>query len=134
MAIQLSSDANEAARNAAADAVAALCDGGTIEIRTGSPPASADDADSGTLLAVLTLNATAFGAASLGEILANSITSDSSANATGTAGHFRVKDSSSNVVFQGTAGEAADSPDLTLNNKSIVAAGTVAATSMALTF
>lgn len=97
-----------AARNAAADAVVDLVDAGAgagvIEIRTGAAPATANDADSGTLLATLTFSDPAFGAASSGVATASSITQDSSADATGTAGHFRVKDSNGNVVFQGSVG------------------------------
>ena len=66
------------------------------------------------------------GAAAAGVAASNAITSDTNADASGDAGHFRVKDSNANVIFQGTAGEAADSPDLEFDNKSIVAGGTVA--------
>ena len=59
-----------AARNAACDAVVDLLDAGagagTIKIYTGSQPASANDAASGTLLATITLSDPAFGAASTG--------------------------------------------------------------------
>ena len=126
-----------AARNAAADGIVDLVDAGagpgTVEIRTGAPPASANDADSGTLLATLTMSDPAFGAATGGVATAGLINSDTNAAATGDAGHFRVKDSDGNVVFQGTAGEAADTPNMTFDNKSIVAGGTVAITSMTLT-
>ena len=47
-----------ASRNAAVDAVLALAAGGSIEIRTGSQPASASDAATGTLLATFTLDGT----------------------------------------------------------------------------
>jgi hypothetical protein len=126
-----------AARDAACDAIVDLVDGGagagTIEIRTGAPPATPATADSGTLLGTLTLSDPAFGAASTGTATANSITSDSTADASGDAGHFRVKDSSGNVIMQGTAGEAADSADLTFDEKSIVAGGVIAITSFTVT-
>ena len=121
-----------AARNAAANAVVDLIDAGsgagTIGIRTGAPPANVSDADSGTLLGTLTCSDPAFGAASSGTATASSITSDTNADASGTAGHFRVYDSDDNCIAQGTAGEAADSPDLELDNKTIVAGGTIAIT------
>lgn len=126
-----------AARNAAADAVVDLVDGGsgagTMKIYTGSPPATPATAASGTLLATLTMSDPAFGAASGGVATASSITSDASADATGDAGYFRVLDSDSNVIFQGTAGESADSPDLTFDDKSIVSGGTVAVSSFTYT-
>lgn len=51
-----------AGRNASVDAVNTLLNGGTLEIRTGSPGA-VDSAPTGTVLATLTINATAFASA-----------------------------------------------------------------------
>lgn len=125
------------ARNAAADAIVDLIDGGagagTCGIRTGAPPSTPATADSGTLLGTCTFSDPAFGAASSGTATASSITDDSSADASGDAGHFRVYDSNSNCIFQGTAGEAADSTDMTFDNKSIVSGGTIAITSFTVT-
>jgi hypothetical protein len=121
-----------AARNAAANAIGALCNGGTIQIRTGAPPANVSDADSGTLLGAPGFGGTAFGSAANGTAAANAISSATAA-ASGDAGHFRAKDGSSNTVFQGTAGNAADSADMTFDNKSIVAGGTIAISSLTLT-
>jgi hypothetical protein len=122
-----------AARNAACDAIVDLIDAGagagTLTIRTGAPPTNVSDADSGTLLATLTFSDPAFGASASGTATASAITSDTNADASGDAGHFRVKDSNGNTIFQGTAGEAADTPDLTFDEKSIVAGGTVACSS-----
>lgn len=65
-----------AARNAGVDAILASCalNGGTIELRDGTKPAGPHIADTGTVGAILTLNATAFGAASAGIATANAIT------------------------------------------------------------
>ena len=126
-----------AARNAACDGIVDLVDAGasagTCAIRTGAPPTGPGDADSGTLLATLTFGDPSFGAAASGTATANAITSDTSADASGDAGHFRVKDSDGNVIFQGTAGEAADTPDMEFDEKSIVAGGTVAISSFTVT-
>lgn len=126
-----------AARNAAVDAVMDLVDGGaaagTIEVRTGAPPANVGDADSGTLLATLTFSDPAFAAASGGSAAADTITGAVAA-ASGDAGHFRVKDSNGAVIWQGTAGEAADTPDMTFDEKSFVAGGTVNITAMSFSF
>jgi hypothetical protein len=126
-----------AARNAACNAIVDLIDAGagagTLEIRTGSPPATPATADSGTLLGTLTFSDPAFGNAATGVATASAITSDSSADASGDAGHFRVKDSDGNVIMQGTAGEAADTPDMTFDDKSIVAGGVIACTSFTVT-
>jgi len=125
------------ARNAACDAIVDLIDDGTgagyVAIRTGAPPTNVGDADSGTLLATCPMSATAFGAAAAGVATADTITSDSDADASGDAGHFRVKDGDDTTIFQGTAGEAGDSPDMTFDDKSIVAGGTVAIDSMTVT-
>ena len=126
-----------AARSAACDAIVDLCDGGSgaayVEIRTGSAPATPATADSGTLLATLTMSDPAFGSASSGVATASAITSDTSADASGDAGHFRVKDSNNAVIFQGTCGESADTPNMVFDEKSIVAGGTVAITAMTMT-
>lgn len=125
------------ARNAACDGIVDRLDDGagaaTLAIRTGAPPTNVADADTGTLLATLTFSDPAFGAAATGVATASAITSDTTADASGDAGHFRAKDSNGNTIFQGTAGEAADTPDMTFDEKSIVAGGTVACTSMTLT-
>lgn len=126
-----------AARNGACNGIVDLLDAGagaaTLSIRTGAPPANVADADSGTLLATLTFSDPAFGNAATGVATASSITSDTNADNTGDAGHFRAKDSDANTVFQGTAGEAADTPDMVFDEKSIVAGGTVACTAMTVT-
>lgn len=129
-----------ASRNAACDAIVDLIDGGTgagtCAIRTGAPPTNVGDASSGTLLGTLTFSGTAFGAASTGTATAASITSDTDADASGDAGHFRVyagAAADTAALFQGTAGEAADSTDMTFDNKTIVAGGTIAISSFTLT-
>lgn len=121
------------ARNAAASAVGALLNGGTVEIRTGSQPATPGTAATGTLLGTLTLSATAFGAASTGTITANTITGDTSADASGTAGWFRGIDSSSTAVIDGSITASGGGGDMTLDSTSIVAGGTISMTSWTLT-
>ena len=101
-----------AGRNASVDAVNTLLNGGTIEIRTGAPGAI-DSAPIGTVLATLSINATAFGAASVGSATANAIV-DVTAAAAGTAGHYVAKDSGGNAERNGTAGTSGT--DMILNN------------------
>ncbi len=75
-----------ASRNLALNAAFDILNSGKLRIYDGSQPATADTAlGAQVLLADLTLNATAFAAASSGSKAANSITQDSSADATGTA-------------------------------------------------
>lgn len=117
-----------AARNAACNGVVDLLDAGsgagTIAIRTGSAPTNVGDADSGTLLGTLTFSDPAFGNSSTGVATASAITSDTNADNSGTAGHFRAKDSDANIVFDGTCGQG--SGDLNFDNNVIVAGGTIA--------
>lgn len=69
-----------------------MFDGGTarINVYTGSQPATADTAASGTLLGTLTPSSDMFGASSAGAITSNSITADSSADASGVPGYLRI--------------------------------------------
>ena len=91
-----------AGRNASIDAVNALLNGGTLEIRTGAAGAI-DSAPTGSVLATLTINATAFSAASAGSATFNSI-ADVTATGAGTAGHYVAKDSGGNAERNGTVG------------------------------
>jgi len=125
------------ARNAMADALGALPDGGAsagrIEIRTGAPPTNPGDANSGTLLATLPLSDPSFGAASSGVITANSITSDTAVDASGTAGHFRIFDSDDVCIGQGTVTATGGGGDMTFNTVSFVSGGTCAISSLTIT-
>ena len=128
-----------AARNAACNGIVDLIDGGTgagrLEIRTGDPPTNLSDASTGTLLATLTFSNPAFGDAALGSGIANAITPDTSADDSGDAGYFRAfagEAADTAAIFQGTAGNADDTPDMIFDNKSIVAGGTVACSSFVL--
>lgn len=124
-----------------ADAITTAVDAGTqaiLRIYSGTAPADADAALSGnTLLAELTFSTTSFGAATDanpgGRITANAITSDSSADATGTASFCRIltQTSSGVVCAQGTVGTS--SADLILNTVSITAGSTVAVSAMTIT-
>jgi hypothetical protein len=123
------------ARSAAADAVVDLIDAGasagTLLIRTGSAPTNTTDADSGTLLATLTFADPAFGAASNGVATANAITGDASIDATGTAGHFRIRDSDAECHMQGTVGTSG--ADINFNSVSFVSGGSADITSLTVT-
>ena len=103
----------------------------TIEIRSGTRPADADTAPSGTQLALLTFSDPSYPAASAGVLTASAITDDSSADATGTATWFRVEDSDGNAVMDGDVGTSGS--DLNLNSVAITAGGTVSITSFVIT-
>lgn len=129
MAFRLSTDT----RNRAADAVANdfnASGAARLYIYTGAQVTNVGDSETGTLLATLTFSGTAFGSASNGICTANPITSGT-AGASGTAGHFVIRDGSGNVIADGTCGQG--SGDLSLDNAAIVAAATVSISSMTLT-
>lgn len=108
-----------AARNAGVDAITALLDGGTLEIRTGSQPATPADADSGTLLAEIELESTAYGPAAGGEAQLAGAPLSADAVGSGTAGHFRLKDAQGNPVVDGSVSESGGGGDLILDNTDI---------------
>ena len=123
---------DDTARNAAADAVCALVNGGSLRIYDGTPPANAGTALSGnTLLAELTLGSPAFAAASGGVATANAITADASANATGTATFARLLTSGGVARVQMTVGTSG--AELNLSSTSIVSGGNVSVSSLTYT-
>jgi hypothetical protein len=124
-----------AARDAALNATTATLNGGTLRIYSGTAPTDADTALAGnTLLAELTLGATAFGAAASGVASANPITADTSADATGTPTFFRLFTSGGALVFQGTAGASGQELNLSgLSSGQILADGNVSVASLTIT-
>jgi hypothetical protein len=129
----------DATAQAACDAAAALCNGGTVNIYDGTQAADANTAvGAQVLLATLPLSATAFGASSCSgttpnrkaTATANTITDDSSADATGTATWFRVLDSSAGVVYDGSVDTSG--ADLNLATTSLTAGEAVSITSWTL--
>jgi hypothetical protein len=131
MAYRLSNDTRNKACDAIVDDIDSGTPPGTIAIRTGAQPTNVGDADTGTLLGTLTFSNPAFGnagAVTQGLATAASITSDTSADNSGTAGHFRIKDGSGSIHSDGTCG--AGSGDLSFDNNVIVAGGIIAISSM----
>ena len=128
---------SNAARSAATDGVVDLIDAGsgpgTVQIRTGAQPATVATTATGTLLGTLTLSDPAFGSASNGVATAGTVTGDSSADATGTAGWFRALDSNGVAVIDGSITATGGGGDMTLDNVSIIAGGTISITSWTVT-
>jgi hypothetical protein len=131
MAIQMS----VAVRNARLDAIEVTVGTAAIlEIRSGSAPADCATADSGTLLASMTLPSDWLAAASSGSKVKAGTWQDASANNAGTAGHYRIKDSGGTTChLQGTVTATGGGGDMTLDNTSIAAAQSVTITSFSLT-
>lgn len=113
---------------------------GVLEIRTGAPPGP-NAADSGTLLASITLPADAFSGPSTGVLTKAGTWQDASADATGTAGHFRIKQSgdtggasgATDERLEGTVTATGGGGDLTLDNTSIASGQAVTINSFTLT-
>jgi hypothetical protein len=119
-------------RNAELDAFSALFNAGTLKIYSGAQPATPETAASGILLATLTFGNPAFGAAAAGVITANAITSDSSADATNTAGWARAwKSDGTTALMDGDV--STSGAWINLNTTSIVAGAIVAITALTIT-
>lgn len=131
MAIQLSTTV----RNARLDTVeSTIGTSAILRIRTGAAPANCATADSGTVLAEMTLPSDWMAAASGGSKALSGTWQDASANAAGTAAHFRIYDSGGTTChIQGTVTATAGGGDMELNNTSIAIGQTVTITSFTLT-
>jgi hypothetical protein len=132
MAIQLS----VAARNARLDAIeTTVGTSAQVMLFSLSPPGSCSLSDTGTLLATFQLASDWASAASNGaKAFSNTPLQDTSADGTGTVGHFRLKNSAGTVVhMQGTCQTSGASADMTIDNPAIVSGQTVQITSWTLT-
>lgn len=117
-------------RNARLDAIETVVGTSAImKIRTGSPPASCATADSGSLLATLNLPSDWWDVAASGSKAKLGTWQDSSADGTGTAGHFRLYASDGTTChLQGTVTATGGGGDATIDNVSIVTAQVVTCT------
>lgn len=105
-----------------------------LKIRTGAQPADVATADSGTVLATLSLPSDWMAAASSGSKAKSGTWQDASADATGTAAHFRIYASDGTTAhMQGTVTATGGGGDLTLDNTSIASGQSVTITSFTLT-
>lgn len=116
MALQFS----VAVRNARLDAIET--ETGTsakIRIRTGAAPADCATADSGTVLAEIDAPSDWMAAAASGSKAKSGTWQDTSANATGTAAHFRIYDSAGTTChIQGTVTITSGGGDMEVDNTS----------------
>lgn len=129
MAFQFST----AARNAALDSIeTAIGVSPTLEIRSGTVPANCAAADSGTVLATMSLPSDWLAAASSGVKSLSGTWQDLSADTTGTAGHFRIK-ASATCHIQGTVTITGGGGDMTLDNTSIATGQQITITAFSIT-
>jgi hypothetical protein len=131
MSIQLS----VAVRNARLDAIeATIGTAAKLQIYSGSTPASCATAASGTKLLEDALASDWAAAASGGTKALNGTPIAGSALAGGTAGYFRIVDSTGTTChLQGTITASGGGGDMTIDNTSIAVGQTVNVTSFSLT-
>lgn len=128
MAVQLS----VAARNARLDSIeTTLGVSPNLEIRTGAQPANCAAADSGTVVATLNLPSDWASAAASGVKSMLGSWADASADATGTAAHFRLKTSGGTTHMQGSVGLSAT--DMIVDSVNFTAGQGFSITSWAMT-
>lgn len=112
-----------AVRNARLDAVESTTGVSAIlTIRTGAVPANCAAANSGTVLATVTLPSDWMAAASSGTKAKSGTWEDTAADNTGTAAHFRIHDSTGTTChLQGTVTATGGGGDMTVDNVSFAA-------------
>lgn len=120
MTIQLS----VAVRNARLDAIeTAIGTSAILKIRSGSVPATCATADAGTVLATVNCPSDYLAAASSGSKAKSGTWEDTSADASGTAAHFRLYASDGTTChLQGTVTVTGGGGDMTVDNVSFAAA------------
>jgi hypothetical protein len=114
------------------DDINTMFDAGNITIRTGTAP-GAGNAATGTVLATFTIGAAQWNAASSGARTITATITDSSADNTGTAGHFRLVSSTGTYVVEGDATATGGGGAMELITTSIVATQPVDLTAFTFT-
>jgi hypothetical protein len=131
MAIQLSTTV----RNARLDQIeTTIGTSAVLKLRTGAPPADVATADSGTVVATMTLPSDWMAAAASGAKSMTGTWQDTSADNAGTVGHFRIYASDGTTKhLQGTVTATGGGGDMTLDNNVLTAGQSVSITSFTLT-
>ena len=124
-----------AVRNARLDAVETTTGADAVlKIRTGARPANCAAADTGTVLATLTLPTDYMAAASGGTKAKTGTWQDTSADATGTAAHFRLYASDGTTCHaQGTVTATAGGGDMEVDNTSFASGQSFTVSTFTLT-
>ncbi len=105
-----------------------------LKLRTGAQPANAGAADSGTVVATMTLPSDWLAAASGGTKSILGTWQDTSADAAGTAAHFRIYDSGGSTChIQGSVTISGGGGDMTLDNNVLALGQQVTVTTFTLT-
>lgn len=123
------------ARNAFLDALETYTGtSAVLKIRTGAAPANCDAEDAGTVLSSMTLPSDWMESASNGSKVKSGTWEDASADASGTAEHWRLYQSDGTTcVAQGTITITGGGGDMTLVNTNIATGQPITITSFTLT-
>lgn len=122
-------------RNAMLDSIeTAIGVSAVLKLRTGAQPGACSGADSGTVLISYTLASDWAANASAGAKAFNNTPITGSATGTGTAGHFRLYESTAATChLQGTITATGGGGDMTIDNTSVASGQTVNVTGFTLT-
>lgn len=122
-------------RNARGDAIeTAIGTSAKLKIRTGAVPANCAAADAGTVVASIDCPADYFAAASSGVKAKSGTWQDTSADATGTAAHFRLYANDGTTCHaQGTVTATGGGGDMTVDNVSFSAGQSFTITTFSIT-
>ena len=107
-----------------------------LQLRTGAQPATCGAADTGTLVAAVTMAADAFTNAAAWQKAIGAAISDLSADNAGSlaGGHWRLKTSGAVTKLQGSITASGGGGDMTVDNTSVTAGQQIDVTSFAIGF
>jgi hypothetical protein len=124
-----------AVKNGMLDAIeTAIGTSAVLKLRTGAAPAAITDADSGTVVATLSLPSDWMAAADAGSKALSGTWQDTSADNAGTVAHFRIYASDGTTQhIQGTVTITGGGGDMTLDNNVVEAGQQITITGFTLT-
>lgn len=132
----MSNQFSAAVANAMLDAIETTIGASAVlKIRTGAAPANVAAADSGTVLATVALPSDWMAAASGASKAKSGTWSDASADATGTAAHFRIYAADGTTAhWQGTITATGGGGDMTVDNTSFAVGQSFTVNTFTLSF
>ncbi|MBA3577283.1 MAG: hypothetical protein H0W39_06715 [Sphingomonas sp.] len=105
-----------------------------LYLRSGTPPATLAAADTGTLISTIAMAADAFLSAAAWAKAITAALSDTSADAAGTLGHWRIKTSGGVSKLSGTITATGGGGDMTVDNVNVALGQQIDVTSFSIGF
>ena len=105
-----------------------------LYLRSGAPPSTLAAADTGTLISTIAMAADAFSNAAAWEKSIPATLSDTSADAAGTLGHWRIKTSGAVTKLSGTITATGGGGDMEVDNTSVTLGQQIDVTSFKIVF